>query len=84
MEHAGATTAEADIGKVVARAVNDPRTANKTLVIRVNALTQNQIIAAYESVSGEKVGRRHVTAEELEHEIQGAGRCHGMHCCGSV
>ena len=69
--HAGALTAEADIGRVVARAVEDPRTADKTLVIRVNTLTQNQIIAAYESVTGKKVGRRHVSAEELEQQIQG-------------
>ena len=65
-------TAEEDIGKVVARAVNDPRTENKRLVIKGSDFTQNQIIAAWEKVSGKTVARQAVSVEELTQKINGA------------
>ena len=69
---AAATTLEDDIGKVVAKAVNDPRAANKKLVIKVNTLTQNEIIETWERVSGKKVARTTVSAEELDEQLQSA------------
>ena len=65
-------TAEEDIGKVVARAVNDPRTANKRLVVKGSDFTQNQVIAAWEKVSGKMVARQAVSAEDLNQIINGA------------
>ena len=72
VQSAGGATAEEDIGKVVARAVNDPRTANKRLVIKGSDFTQNQIIAAWETVSGKTVARQDVSAEDLIQIINGA------------
>ena len=69
--HAGALTAEEDIGKVVARAVNDPRTANKKLVIKVNTLTQSEIIATWERVHGKTAKRVTVSSQQIDEKLQG-------------
>lgn len=68
----GYATAEEDIAQVVAKAINDPRTANRKLVIRPHAPTQNELVAAYEAASGQKLPRVTVTNEELEQQIRGA------------
>ena len=51
---AGAATDEADIGKVVARAVNDPSTLNKKVIIKPNIFTQNELVELYEKLAGKK------------------------------
>ncbi len=47
-------TAEEDIGAIVSRVLDDPRAANKIVVIKVNTLTQNEVIDAWENISGKK------------------------------
>jgi hypothetical protein len=68
----GAATDEEDVGKVVALAVADPRTANKKLLIKVNVITQNDLIATWERLSGKTVTKKNVSAEDLDMQIQGA------------
>ena len=70
--HAGYVTAEEDIAKVVARAVVDPRTINKKLVIRPQAPTQNELVAAYEAATGQRLPRTTVTNDEIEQQLKGA------------
>lgn len=57
---------------MVARAINDPRTANKRLVITGSNFTQKQIIAAWEKVSCKTVARQAVSTEDLNQAINGA------------
>ena len=71
MPPAAAATDENDIGRVVARAVNDPRTANKKLVIEANTFTQNELIATWERLSGIIITKQPVSAEELDAQIKG-------------
>lgn len=67
----GRGTAEEDVGRVVARAVSDPRTADKRLIIHAASPTQNQLVAAFEAVSGRKLLCEHVTRTEMEEELKG-------------
>ena len=55
----GATTAEEDIGAVVSRVLDDPRAVDKVVVIKVNTLTQNEIIDTWERLSGKKAISSH-------------------------
>ena len=71
MPPAAAATDEDDIGRVVARAVNDPRTANKKLVIKANQFTQNELIATWERLSGKTITKQPVSAEDLDAQIKG-------------
>ena len=68
----GAITDEADIGRILAKAVNDPRTLNRKVIIKGNVLTQNELISTYEGLANKAVSRKHVTREELDQQIKGA------------
>ena len=57
---------------MVARAVADPRTINKKLVIRPQAPTQNELVAAYEAATGHRLPRIAVTNDEIEQQLKGA------------
>jgi len=63
--------AEDDVGLVVAKAVTDSRTANKTVAILANALTQNDTIATWKELSGQTPDRKTMSAEEMQQKIDG-------------
>ena len=68
----GALNSVADIAKVTVRAVHDPRLRNQELHIRANTITQNLLIALWQTASGRTVARTPVPAAELEKIIAGA------------
>ena len=63
--------AEDDVGLVIAKAVIDSRTANKTVAILANALTQNATIATWQELSGQSPDRKDTSAEEMQQKIDG-------------
>jgi hypothetical protein len=48
----------------VVRSLTDPRTMNRKLVIKANTDTQREIVDTWERISGKKVNRKEVSAEE--------------------
>ena len=68
----GAFTSVPDIAKVTVRAVHDPRLRNRDLRITANTITQNLLIALWQTASGRTVARTGVPAAELEKMIAGA------------
>ena len=68
----GALTSVPDIATVTVRAVHDPRMRNQELHIRANTITQNLLIALWQTASGRTVARVGVPAAELEKVIAGA------------
>jgi uncharacterized protein YbjT (DUF2867 family) len=68
----GALTSVPDIAKVTVRAVSDPRMANEELRITANTITQNLLIALWQTASGRTVKRTGVPAAELEKIIASA------------
>ena len=68
----GAFTSVPDIAKVTVRAVHDPRLRNRELRITANTITQNLLIALWQTASGRTVARTGVPAAELEKIIAGA------------
>lgn len=59
------------MGRVVAKAVNDPRTENKKLIMIAMQPTQPELLAAYKAATGREVKSEHVQAERLEEMIAG-------------
>ena len=68
----GALTSLPDIAKVTVRAVMDPRMENKEIAITANKITQNLLIALWQTASRRTVKRMGVPAAELEKVIAGA------------
>jgi uncharacterized protein YbjT (DUF2867 family) len=62
----GALTSLPDIAKVTVRAVDDPRMQNKEIRITANTITQNLLIALWQTTSGRTVQRNGVPAADLE------------------
>ncbi|HEU0107582.1 MAG TPA: aromatic alcohol reductase [Vicinamibacteria bacterium] len=62
----GALTSVPDVAKATVRAVNDPRVRNKEIRITANTITQNLLIALWQTTSGRTVKRTSVPAAELE------------------
>ncbi|KAK9808176.1 hypothetical protein WJX73_005488 [Symbiochloris irregularis] len=62
---------EDDLGRVMARAVNDSRTENKKLIIIAMQPTQPELVAACRAVTGQDIKTEHVPAEQLEKLIAG-------------
>ncbi|KAF7327144.1 Glycoside hydrolase [Mycena kentingensis (nom. inval.)] len=55
-----------DVGRYVARIIKDPRTLNKYVVTYSDVLSQNEIFAMAEEVSGENIVKRdYISAEEI-------------------
>lgn len=79
----GYVTAEIDIAKVLVRAIADPQTANTKIVVRYQAPTQNELVAAYEAASGRQLPCITVSNEQLEEQIKGASELvafvHALH-----
>ncbi|KAF7342395.1 Glycoside hydrolase [Mycena venus] len=68
--HAGGTaptmlTDLRDIGNFVALIIKDPRTLNKFVCTYSDALSENEIFAMMEELSGEKIERKHISAEDI-------------------
>jgi len=62
----GALTSIPDVATVTVRAVSDPRMQNKEIRITANTITQNLLIALWQTTSGRTVKRTSVPAAELE------------------
>ncbi|KAJ3533304.1 hypothetical protein NM208_g8046 [Fusarium decemcellulare] len=69
---ASAITDLRDVGKYVARIITDERTLNKYVFAYNEVWTQEQIYSHLEKVSGEKVKRNRVSAEEIKVTIAAA------------
>ncbi|KAJ6544123.1 hypothetical protein B0H19DRAFT_1267431 [Mycena capillaripes] len=54
-----------DIGSFVALIIKDPRTLNKSVVAYGEVLCENQVFETMEALSGEKIERQYVSAEEI-------------------
>ncbi|KAJ7065688.1 hypothetical protein C8F01DRAFT_982107 [Mycena amicta] len=54
-----------DIGRAVARIVKDERTLNKSVFVCGDVLSQNETFETMEELSGEKIQRRFITAEQI-------------------
>jgi len=67
------TTTQEDIGKVSLKAVDDPRTLNKQLVIRPppNVLTFNSLVALWEKKLGHSLNKTYVSEAKVEKQIEG-------------
>ncbi|PPR98222.1 hypothetical protein GOBAR_AA22443 [Gossypium barbadense] len=63
---------EADIGTYTIKAVDDPRTANKTLFIRPpkNTYSFNELIALWEKLIGKTLEKTYVPEDQLLKQIQ--------------
>ncbi|KAF3340930.1 isoflavone reductase-like protein [Carex littledalei] len=63
---------EGDIGTYTIKAVDDPRTLNKSLYLRpvANTITKNDLVSLYEKITGKKLERIYVTEEQLLKQIQ--------------
>jgi uncharacterized protein YbjT (DUF2867 family) len=68
----GALASVPDIATVTVRAVHDPRMRNQELHIRANTITQNLLIALWQTASGRTIKRTGVPAAELEKTIAAA------------
>ena len=70
---AGLANAMEDIVAYAAKALVDPRTENKRVVVcpAANKATQNDLIALWERISGKKVSKSYMSAEELDQQIKG-------------
>ena len=64
---------EDDIAAYTIKSVDDPRTLNKTIYIRPqeNILTQNEVIAKWEKLSGKVLEKVHIPADELLASMKG-------------
>ncbi len=58
-----------DVGLVIARAVNDPRIANKKTPILANSLAQKDTISIWEELSGKAVARRKCTQNKYRSRL---------------
>ncbi|KAJ7137577.1 hypothetical protein C8R43DRAFT_1019729 [Mycena crocata] len=68
--HAGGTaptmlTDFRDIGRYVALIIKDDRTLNKSVVTYSDVLSENEIFTLMEELSGEKIERKQVSADEI-------------------
>ena len=77
---AGLANATKDIVTYAAKALTDPRTENKRLIIcpAANKASQNDLITLWEHISGQKISRNVMIAEELDKHIQGVYRCYPL------
>ncbi|KAJ4226229.1 hypothetical protein NW759_004814 [Fusarium solani] len=59
-----------DVGPYTARIISDPRTVNRMVFAYNEVLTFNQMYDIAEKVSGEKLHRKYVPAEEIEAQVR--------------
>lgn len=61
-----------DIGRWTARIIEDERTLNKYVYAYSDVLSENQVVAAVEEISGEKVETKKLSVEKAEAELNEA------------
>lgn len=61
---------EADIGAYTIMSIDDPRTLNKTLSIRPELISPNEIVAIWEKKIGHTLEKTYVTREEIMKQIK--------------
>ncbi|KAL1957242.1 hypothetical protein VTO42DRAFT_6148 [Malbranchea cinnamomea] len=61
-----------DIGRFVARIIVDDRTINQYVYVWGEVLTENQIFAMLEELSGEKIQRNYVKDREIQSQVSSA------------
>ncbi|KAM0228308.1 hypothetical protein ACHAPO_010852 [Fusarium lateritium] len=61
-----ARTDSRDVGKYVARIINDPRTLNQKVFAYTDLRTQHELYDAVERLSGEKIERKYRTADDID------------------
>ncbi|KAJ5753393.1 uncharacterized protein N7511_007546 [Penicillium nucicola] len=66
-----------DIGRFVALIAADDRTLNQYVYTYGDVLSENQIFSMMEERSGEKIDRKHMTAQELEGAVDMAKKAYG-------
>ncbi|KAI5118180.1 hypothetical protein M0805_008421 [Coniferiporia weirii] len=66
-----AVTDRRDIGKFVARIISDPRTQNRYVFIWGEEVTQNEVFATAERISGKKVDIAHKSEDDLVQMAKG-------------
>lgn len=73
MYHAAIFVDEDDVATYTIKSVDDPRTLNKTIYLRPqeNILTQNDVIAKWEKLSGKVLEKIHITANEFLGSMKG-------------
>ena len=71
--HAAIFVDEDDVATYTIKSIDDPRTLNKTIYIRPqeNILTQNEVIAKWEKLSGKVLEKIHVHADEFLASMKG-------------
>lgn len=81
-ECAGLANAKEDIVTYAAKALTDPRTINKRVIIcpEANKASQNDLIALWEHISGKQVTKNFMSNKELDKQIQGRQLCSPMTC----
>ena len=64
---------EDDVATYTIKAIDDPRTLNKTLYIRPpeNILTQTQLIQKWEKLTGKKLDKISISAQDFLASIKG-------------
>ncbi|KAL5335827.1 hypothetical protein BJX70DRAFT_390435 [Aspergillus crustosus] len=61
-----------DVGRYVARIISDDRTLNKMVFAYNEVLTQNQIFALLEEISGEQITRNYISEELVQNRVLAA------------
>ena len=65
-----------DIGEFVARIIRDPRTLNKKVFTWSDELSQNEIYALVERLSGEKVSRNNISEDDVFKSVADAWKAY--------
>jgi hypothetical protein len=67
---------EDDVATYTIKSIDDPRTLNKTIYLRPqeNILTQNEVIAKWEKLSGKTLQKFHITADVFLASMKGMYR----------
>lgn len=78
-----AFTDEVDVGTYTVKAIDDPRTLNKTLYIMPpqNILTQSELIQKWETLTGKKLDKISISDDDFLASMKGT-ECRGV--CGWV
>jgi hypothetical protein len=68
---------EDDVGTYTIKAVDDPRTLNKTMYLRPpsNTLTHNELVSLWEKKHGKTFERIYIPEDEVLKQIQGHRPC---------
>ena len=64
---------ENDVATYTIKAIDDPRTLNKTLYLRPpqNILSQRELVDMWETISGNKLQKISISAQDFLHSMKG-------------